>query len=83
MCRVLVIDDSDDSVRSTLKTMLESVGHDVAVAFDGVAQFRERSFDLVISDIVMPRRLPDRTRTPGNDGGRADYRHVRRLSALQ
>jgi CheY-like chemotaxis protein len=58
MCRVLVIDDSD-SVRSTLKTMLESAGHDVAVAFDGVdgvAQFRQRSFDLVISDIVMPRK---------------------------
>jgi CheY-like chemotaxis protein len=58
MSRVLVIDDSD-GVRSTLKAMLESAGYDVAVAFDGVdgvAQFQDQSFDLVISDIVMPRK---------------------------
>jgi CheY-like chemotaxis protein len=58
MSHTLVIDDSD-SVRRTLKAMLESAGHDVAVAFDGVdgvAQFREQFFDLVISDIVMPRK---------------------------
>ncbi len=58
MSRVLVIDDSD-SVRRTLRAMLESAGHDVAVAFDGVDgvdQFRDESFDLVISDIVMPRK---------------------------
>jgi two-component system, OmpR family, response regulator VanR len=58
MCRVLVIDDSD-GVRSTLKAMLESAGHDVVVAFDGVdgvTQFRNQPFDLVISDVVMPRR---------------------------
>ena len=56
MSRVLVIDDNDD-VRSTLKLMLESGGHDVAVAFDGfdgLAQFRSRSFDLVFSDVQMP-----------------------------
>jgi CheY-like chemotaxis protein len=58
MSHVLVIDDSD-GIRSTLKTMLESAGHNVAVAFDGVdglRQFWRRSFDLVISDIVMPRK---------------------------
>ena len=58
MSHVLVIDDSDH-VRRTLKAMLESAGHDVAVAFDGVdgvTQFRDQSFDLVISDIVMPRK---------------------------
>jgi CheY-like chemotaxis protein len=58
MSRVLVIDDSD-RVRRTLKAMLESAGHDVAVAFDGVdgvTQFQDQSFDLVISDIVMPRK---------------------------
>jgi CheY-like chemotaxis protein len=58
MSHILVIDDSD-SVRRTLKVMLESAGHDVAVAFDGVdgvAQFRDQFFDLVISDIVMPRK---------------------------
>ena len=58
MSRVLVIDDSD-RVRRTLKAMLESAGHDVAVAFDGVdgvTQFRDQPFDLVISDVVMPRK---------------------------
>ncbi len=58
MSRVLVIDDSD-GVRSMLKATLESAGHDVALAFDGVdgvTQFRDQSFDLVISDIVMPRK---------------------------
>jgi CheY-like chemotaxis protein len=58
MCHVLVIDDSD-GIRTTLKAMLESAGHNVAVAFDGVdglRQFWRQSFDLVISDIVMPRK---------------------------
>ena len=58
MSSVLVIDDSD-SVRRTVRTMLESAGHDVVVAFDGVdgiMQFQEQSFDLVISDVVMPRK---------------------------
>ena len=58
MSHILVIDDSD-GVRRTLKAMLESAGHDVAVAFDGVdgvAQFQDQSFDLVISDVVMPRK---------------------------
>ena len=58
LSRVLVIDDSDRD-RSTLKAMLESAGHDVAVALDGVdgvTQFLDRSFDLVICDIVMPRK---------------------------
>src|SRR4029434_1162145 len=39
--------------------MLESAGHDVVVAFDGVdgiTQFQDQSFDLVISDVVMPRK---------------------------
>jgi CheY-like chemotaxis protein len=58
MSRVLVIDDSD-RVRQTLTEMLESAGHHVVAAFDGVdglAQFREQPFDLVISDIIMPRK---------------------------
>jgi CheY-like chemotaxis protein len=58
MSRVLVIDDSDN-IRRTLKAMLESAGHHVAVAcdgVDGVARFQDQSFDLVISDIVMPRK---------------------------
>ena len=55
MSHILVIDDSD-SVRRTLRAMLEWAGHDVAVAFDGVdgvAQFQDQLFDLVISDVVM------------------------------
>ena len=62
MSHILVIDDSD-SVRRTLKAMLEWAGHDVAVAFDGVdgvAQFQDQPFDLVISDVVMRERTASR-----------------------
>jgi CheY-like chemotaxis protein len=58
MSHVLIIDDSE-KIRDTVKLMLESAGFDVSVASDGedgVNQFRQERFDLVISDIVMPRR---------------------------
>lgn len=56
MCRILLIDD-DESVRSTLLRMLESLGHE-ATGVDngsrGLELFDEGDFDLVITDIVMP-----------------------------
>jgi CheY-like chemotaxis protein len=58
MALILVIDD-DEMVRSTVKAMLESRGHAVAVAVDGedgLRQLRQRPFDLVLCDIFMPNK---------------------------
>ena len=53
---VLVIDDDAD-VREVLVDMLESIGHRVASASEGVAgleMFRATPFDLVFTDLGMP-----------------------------
>jgi len=58
MSRILVIDD-DGEVRSTIKMMLESAGYVVGEAGDGeegLRQFQQGHFDLVICDIFMPRK---------------------------
>lgn len=57
MARILVIEDQD-LVRLTLKSVLEGAGHSIAVAADGVdglQQFRQSDFALVICDVFMPR----------------------------
>jgi two-component system chemotaxis sensor kinase CheA len=54
---LLVTDDSVTS-RMLLKNILESVGYQVATAIDGVdalSALRSREFDLVVSDVEMPR----------------------------
>jgi signal transduction histidine kinase/CheY-like chemotaxis protein len=54
--RILVVDDEPVVVESVAR-MLESQGHQVNSALDGTAglrRFCEQSFDLVLSDIVMP-----------------------------
>jgi len=58
MARILVIEDQD-LVRATLKSVLEGAGHSIAVAADGVdglQQFRQAAFALVICDVFMPRK---------------------------
>jgi two-component system sensor histidine kinase and response regulator WspE len=55
--RILVVDDSI-TVREAERQLLEVVGYDVDVAFDGVDAWntvRARRYDLVITDIDMPR----------------------------
>jgi len=57
MARVLVIDDQP-FVRDVLRKVLESAGHQVVEAVDGVegaGLFRQRPYDLVLCDIFMPR----------------------------
>jgi two-component system chemotaxis sensor kinase CheA len=55
--RILVVEDSITS-RMLVKGILESAGFEVRIAVDGVEAFtllREHSFDLVVSDVEMPR----------------------------
>jgi PAS domain S-box-containing protein len=54
--RILVIDD-EEHVRSVLSRMLSQVNHRVTVARDGgegLRLFREREFDMVLTDLGMP-----------------------------
>ncbi len=55
--RILVIDD-EDSVRDILSRMLKTKGHKVVVApngEEGIERFRSESFDLVFTDLGMPK----------------------------
>ncbi len=56
MARILIIDD-EESVRATLRKILDAAGHDVVEAEDGEAgleRYRENPADVVILDIIMP-----------------------------
>ena len=56
MGRILVIDDDPDT-RAMLEQTLESDGHDVTLAADGlegVKQCLAKPADLVVTDIYMP-----------------------------
>ena len=56
--RILVVDDNDDN-RYTLTLYLDLEGYtDIAIAEDGeqaIAQLKERDFDLVLLDVMMPK----------------------------
>ena len=56
MARILLIED-DEISRVALARILESAGHTVVAAEDGVkgmALYRQRPTDLIITDIMMP-----------------------------
>ena len=58
MAEILVIED-DDLTRSFIKTVLESDGHRVRSAgdgMDGLMEFKRIPADLVICDLIMPVR---------------------------
>lgn len=55
--RILIVED-DPTFRGLLATILEDAGHEVFVAEDGVAglaRLQKESFDLVLSDLRMPK----------------------------
>jgi signal transduction histidine kinase/ActR/RegA family two-component response regulator len=55
--RILVIDD-EESIRDILTRMLQTKGHQVAVASngeEGIERFRSTPFDLVFTDLGMPK----------------------------
>ncbi|MBU0753827.1 MAG: response regulator [Planctomycetes bacterium] len=56
MARILIIED-DDQVRSMLRDRLENEGFEIEEAVqggEGLSLIGKKSFDLVITDIVMP-----------------------------
>jgi len=58
MKRILLIED-DPKIRRMLRKMLERGGYEVKEASDGVEglqMFRKEPADLVITDIIMPRK---------------------------
>jgi CheY-like chemotaxis protein len=58
MATILVAEDSADTLEAIL-LVLEGAGHDVITARDGdqaLAKLGERSYDLALLDIWMPRR---------------------------
>jgi len=58
MAKILVIDDNV-TFRQNLRDLLEFEGYNVAEASDGVEgveKFRDQSADLVIMDIIMPKK---------------------------
>ena len=58
MPNILVIED-DVQVRTMLRIMLEEAGYEVQEASDGkegLSLFRQKHFDLIITDIIMPEK---------------------------
>lgn len=58
MSRILVIDD-DKYVRTSIRAVLEGVGHEVSDAGDadvGLGMQRSNPFELAIVDLVMPKK---------------------------
>ena len=58
MARILVIEDDND-VRESLRQVLEQVGYEVEEACDGeegIERYREKQADLIITDIIMPKK---------------------------
>jgi CheY-like chemotaxis protein len=58
MARILIADD-DPEIRASLDKLLRMVGHEVQLAKDGheaVRILETETFDLMITDIVMPRQ---------------------------
>lgn len=58
MAKILIIDD-EETVRFSLHEMLVEEGHVVEEAADGeegLAKITDTAFDLVITDLIMPRK---------------------------
>ena len=58
MANILLVDD-EEQLRSILRIVLESAGHDVEEAGNGkeaVESYRSRPADLLVTDIVMPEK---------------------------
>jgi CheY-like chemotaxis protein len=77
MATILVVDDDAD-IRTLIRTVLETSGHDVTLAASGreaLNKLKRRQYELVVLDIMMPamsgyevleqiRAMPSRAATP-------------------
>jgi len=57
MIRILVVDD-EEHIRNLISIILTNAGYDVVTARDGeegLRRFNESCFDLVVTDIIMPK----------------------------
>jgi len=57
MTRILLIDD-EEQIRATVGALLQASGFEVVAAADGeagVGLFQQQPFDLVLTDVLMPR----------------------------
>lgn len=73
MAKILIIDD-ERSIRNSLREILEYEGYEVKDASDGVEGFKiasEEKFDIILSDIKMPKmdglELLDKLKESGVD----------------
>jgi len=58
MALILIIED-DRTIREVLRQILEHAGYEVMEASDGkegISLYRERQADLIITDIIMPKK---------------------------
>jgi response regulator RpfG family c-di-GMP phosphodiesterase len=58
LARILIVDD-EESIRTTLGAFVEKAGHEVSLAGDAAEALRllrESPFDVVVSDIILPRK---------------------------
>jgi len=58
MARVLIVDD-EQSIRTTVSEFIKEDGHEVSLAGDAaeaLSLLREDTFDVVVTDIILPRR---------------------------
>ncbi|MGB2630869.1 MAG: response regulator [Candidatus Omnitrophota bacterium] len=58
MARILVIDDNDE-FRDIIRRWLEDGGYEVVEAVngeEGIKRYREKPADIVIADIIMPKK---------------------------
>lgn len=56
MAKILIIDDNEQ-VRKVMASYLEHDNHEIALAADGkqgISRLQSQTFDLVITDIIMP-----------------------------
>ncbi|MBQ2712460.1 MAG: response regulator, partial [Clostridia bacterium] len=57
MCKILIVDD-EENIREVLKEYASFENYEVYTAEDGmdaVKMCRERDFDLIVMDVMMPR----------------------------
>ena len=58
MANILLIDDDED-IRDLIETILTADGHRITLAEDGekgIELYRKKNFDLIITDILMPKK---------------------------